>query len=126
MLGTNDVCACLAVTDMEAAKKFYGGTLGLEEGKGAPGGTFYKSGNGGVFVYPSQYAGTNKATAVAWGVDDIEAAVEELKAKGVTFEHYEDMPETTIEGDIHVMGGFKSAWFKDPDGNILNLASGEI
>ncbi len=123
MLGSNDVMACLAVKDLEAAAKFYGETLGLEKGMESPGGTFYKSGNGGVFVYPSQFAGTNKATAVAWSVDDVDGTVEELKGKGVTFEHYEDMPETTLEGDVHVMGEQRMAWFKDPDGNILNIVN---
>ncbi len=121
MLGSNNVVACLAVKDMDAAAKFYGEKLGLETGMSSPGGTFYKSGNGGVFVYPSDNAGTNKATAVAWNTDDVEGAVEELKAKGITFEHYDDMPETTLEGDVHVMGKVKMAWFKDPDGNILNI-----
>lgn len=123
MLGTNEVCACLAVKDMAAAAKFYEETLGLTADKSSPAGTFYKSGNGGVFVYPSSYAGTNQATAAAWSVDDVAAEVEALKAKGVSFEHY-DMPDTTMEGDVHVMGESKAAWFKDPDGNILNIVSG--
>ncbi len=123
MLGSNDVCACLAVKDMEAAKKFYEETLGLEKGMESPGGTFYKSGNGGVFVYPSGFAGSNKATAAAWNVKDVEGAVEELKAKGISFEHYPDLPGVTVEGDVHVMGELKAAWFKDPDGNILNIVN---
>ena len=49
-----------------------------------------------------------------------DAIVEELRAKGVTFEHY-DLPEMTREGDVHVMGDLRAVWFKDPDGNILNL-----
>ena len=53
----------------------------------------------------------------------MEAEVRDLKAKGVTFEHY-DMPETKLDGDIHVAGNMKVAWFKDPDGNILNLVKG--
>jgi uncharacterized protein YqgV (UPF0045/DUF77 family) len=58
---------------------------------------------------------------VTWAVgDEIDRIVKTLKAKGVTFEHY-DMPGTTLEGDIHVGHGMKVAWFKDPDGNILNL-----
>ena len=83
----------------------------------------YKSGSSVIFIYPSEFAGSNKATAVGWGVgDDIERVVSELKAKGVIFEHY-DMPQAKLEGDIHVMGELKSAWFKDPDGNILNLVN---
>jgi hypothetical protein len=49
--------------------------------------------------------------------------VQELKAKGVTFEHY-NMPDVTREDDIHVAGNMKVAWFKDPDGNILNIING--
>lgn len=121
MLGSNDVCACLAVKDMDAATKFYGQTLGLEKGMETPGGTFFKSGDGGVFVYPSQFAGTNQATAAAWQVDDVDAAVNELKGKGVTFEQYDNIPDATREGDVHVMGDLRAAWFKDPDGNILSV-----
>ncbi|HEX5744450.1 MAG TPA: VOC family protein [Candidatus Saccharimonadales bacterium] len=123
MLGNNDVCACLAVKDMDAATKFYKETLGLEVADESPGGTFFKSGSGGVFVYPSQFAGSNKATAAAWQVDDVEAAVEELKGKGVAFEQYDDMPEVERDGDIHKMGDLKAAWFRDPDGNILNIVN---
>ena len=75
-----------------------------------------------MLVYPSEYAGTNQATAASWAVgDDFDAIVQDLRAKGVTFEHYDDLPETTREGDVHVMDAYKAVWFKDPDGNILNL-----
>lgn len=61
---------------------------------------------------------------MTWTVgDEIETVVKSLKSKGVTFEHYA-MPGLTIEGDIHVGQGMKVAWFKDPDGNILNLVNG--
>ena len=123
MLGSNDVCACLAVKDMAAATKFYGETLGLAKAMETPGGTFFKSGGGGVFVYPSQFAGTNQATAAAWQVDDVKAAVEELKGKGIEFEQYDDLPGVKREGDVHIMGELKAAWFKDPDGNILNIVN---
>lgn len=82
-----------------------------------------KSGNSTVNVYRSQYAGTNKGTTVTWVVgEDIESVVQRLKAKGITFEHY-DMPGVTRVGDVHIAGDMKVAWFKDPDGNILNIAS---
>jgi hypothetical protein len=75
-----------------------------------------------LFVYESEYAGTNRATAASWAVgDDFDAIVDDLRAKGVAFEHYDDLPETTRDGDVHVMGELKGAWFKDPDGNILSL-----
>ncbi|HSW85073.1 MAG TPA: VOC family protein [Candidatus Saccharimonadales bacterium] len=123
MLGDKDVCATIAVKDMEAAKKFYGETLGLEASMETPAGIFYKSGNSGVFVYPSNVAGTNQATYAAWTVEDVEGAVEGLKAKGVSFEHYPDLPDVTVDGDIHTMGDMKAVWFKDPEGNILNIVN---
>ena len=121
MLGSNDVCTCLAVKDMAVATRFYTETLGLEPSMETPGGTFFKSGKYGVFVYPSGFAGTNQATAAAWQVSDVPATAAALAAKGVVFEHYDNMPGTTLEGDVHVMDGLKAAWFKDPDGNILNI-----
>jgi catechol 2,3-dioxygenase-like lactoylglutathione lyase family enzyme len=123
MLGDKQAVATVAVKDMEAARKFYEETLGLTKVGDDPGGVRYKSGNSMVFVYESEFAGTNKATAVSWGVGDgIEAIVEGLKAKGVVFEQY-DLPGATREGDLHVMGDLKAAWFKDPSGNILNIVN---
>jgi catechol 2,3-dioxygenase-like lactoylglutathione lyase family enzyme len=124
MLGDKDAAANIAVKNMETARKFYEGTLGLTQ-VGAEGEELivFRSGNTTINVYQSQYAGTNKATAVTWTVGaDVEGVVRALKAKGVIFEHY-DMPDTTLEGDVHVAGDLKVAWFKDPDGNILNIAS---
>lgn len=124
MLGDINASAVLAVKNMDSAKKFYEDVLGLKKtDMSDPSGTMYKSGESMIFVYPSEFAGTNKATGLAWGVGDkIEELVSGLKEKGVTFEHY-DMPGMTMEGDIHVMGEMKAAWFKDPDGNILNLVN---
>ncbi len=124
MLNDKDAVANIAVRNLETAKKFYRDTLGLKQ-VGAEGEEVivFKSGNSTINVYRSQYAGTNQATAVTWAVgDDVESVVRALKAKGVAFEHY-DMPDTTREGDVHVAGDMKVAWFKDPDGNILNLVS---
>jgi catechol 2,3-dioxygenase-like lactoylglutathione lyase family enzyme len=125
MLGNKDAVANLAVKDLGVAQKFYEGTLGL-----TPVGAqdheviIFKSGGSTINVYTSQYAGTNQATAVTWAVgDDVERVVNALKAKGVRFEHY-DMPGMTRKGDIHVAGKMKVAWFKDPDGNILNIVNG--
>ena len=125
MLGDKDAAATVAVEDLEAAKEFYGTTLGLKQ-VGAEGSeaVVYGSGTSTLLVYESKYAGTNKATAVTWSVgDDVEGAVQALKAKGVTFEHY-DLPGMTRKGDVHVAEGMKAAWFKDPDGNILAIVSG--
>lgn len=124
MLGNRDAVANIAVKDLETARRFYEDTLGLK-----PVGTegeeliIFQSGKTALNVYRSQYAGTNQATAVTWTVgDDVEGAVRALKAKGVTFEHY-DMPDMAREGDVHVFGDLKAAWFKDPDGNILNIVN---
>jgi predicted enzyme related to lactoylglutathione lyase len=115
------VYPCLAVKDLEKAKKFYGGNLGLKEMAGEDsGGQFYKIGNTKVFVYQSSYAGSNKATAMNCEVKDINKTVEAIKKAGAKFEHY-DMPEVKREGDIHVFGELKAAWYKDPDGNIISL-----
>ena len=85
----------------------------------------YKSGHSKLNVYRSSYAGTNKATAVTWVVgDDVEGVVRELKAKGVTFEHYDEGPLKTNEKGIATPGP-KQAWFKDPAGNILAVLHGE-
>jgi len=112
----------IAVKDLAVAKKFYQDMLGLSILKEDEWEVYFKTGNGKFSVYKSDYAGTNKATYMSWEVDDIAAAVDGLKGKGVTFEHY-DMPGTTMEGDVHVMGDTKAAWFKDPDGNILCLTN---
>lgn len=126
MLGNTDAVATIAVKDIEAAGKFYRGTLGLEpvptgEEEGV---LSFKSGKARILVYVSQYAGTNQATAATWMVgDELERVVQGLKAKGVRFEHY-DLPGTRRNGDIHEAGNTRVAWFKDPDGNILALVSG--
>jgi catechol 2,3-dioxygenase-like lactoylglutathione lyase family enzyme len=129
MLGDKTVIPTLAVGDMERARDFYENTLGLKQVPGPPdgaemGAVLYQSGGSAVLVYQSAYAGTNQATAAAWGVgDDFDAIVDGLRSKGVTFERYDDLPDTTREGDVHVTGEMKSVWFKDPDGNILNVGN---
>ncbi|MDP9931380.1 catechol 2,3-dioxygenase-like lactoylglutathione lyase family enzyme [Variovorax paradoxus] len=122
MLGNFNAVANIAVKNLGIARRFYEDTLGL-----SPADTdcedliAYRSGNTRINVYQSSYAGTNQATAVTWALGgDIERIVSALKEKGVRFEHY-DMPGTKLEGDVHVMDKMKVAWFKDPDGNILNL-----
>jgi catechol 2,3-dioxygenase-like lactoylglutathione lyase family enzyme len=124
MLGNKDAAANIAVRDLETAKKFYQDILGLTQvGVEGQEVIVFKSGNSIINVYRSQYAGTNQATAVTWVVgEDMEGVVQQLKTKGVAFEHY-DMPGVTRQGDIHVADNMKVAWFKDPDGNILNITS---
>lgn len=124
MLGDKDATATVGVKNIEVAKRFYEDTLGLKQIHAEePGALTYESGKTTIFVYESQYAGTNKATAVSWDAGkDIDGVVNALKAKGVTFEKY-DLPGTTRQGDVHVAGKLRLAWFKDPDGNIHALVS---
>lgn len=122
MLGISEAQATVAVKDIDAARAFYGELLGLEEIPAGPGAVIFRSGNSRLIVYPSRYAGTNRATAVTWNLgDSVQEVVEMLAARGVRFEHYDDLPHTTLQGDLHVSSGHKMAWLKDPDGNILAL-----
>lgn len=116
--------ATVAVKDLTVARDFYEKTLGLApEPTSESGILFYRSGDAFLLVYPSDYAGTNQATAVTWSVgDDLEDIVEALKRRGVAFEHY-DVPGAQRKGDVHVGGNTRVAWFKDPDGNIHALVS---
>jgi len=125
MLGDKDVIATVAVKDLAVARKFYEGTLGLKVADAADSEAItFTSGRSQLIVYRSQYAGTNQATALNWRVGEgIEKIVAALRERRVTFEHY-DLPGAKLEGDVHVMGDWKSAWFKDPDGNIIALMSG--
>jgi len=125
MLGGKEIMATVAVRDLQAARRFYEGTLGLrqteEQEQEA---VTYEAGGTKLLVYRSQYAGSNQATAATWLIgNDMEKVVQSLRGKGVTFEHYQ-MPGLALKGDIHEGGGMKAAWFKDPDGNIHALVSG--
>ncbi len=122
MLGNTTVQPMLPVKDLKVAEKFYEKTLGLKRvGEEPDEAVTYQSGGSTLCVYRSEFAGTNKGTAALWEIEDVEGTVGELKAKGVTFEHYDDLPGLTRKGDIHLAGDFRVAWFKDPAGNILSV-----
>ena len=123
MLRNTAAVATLAVKDLGVAARFYEGTLGLSRARAEDNEAIvFESGDTTINVYRSTFAGTNKATALTWTVDDVDNVVRSLKGKGVTFEHY-DLPDTKLEGDVHVSGDIKVAWFKDPDGNILSVVN---
>lgn len=125
MLKDRNSSAIVAVRDLALARVFYEDTLGLtlEDGSVDGGVLTFRTGETSLGVYTSDYAGTNKANAVTWAMKgDIVQVVQDLKSKGVSFEHYPDLG--TLNGDIHEAGGMKMVWFKDPDGNILHLVEG--
>lgn len=126
MLKDHDASAIVAVRDVERARRFYAETLGLEPvGAGGDGPMFFRTGATRLCVYPSEFAGTNQANAVVWGVGEaLESLVADLRRKGVTFERY-DMEGASFAEGIHRFGDFRAAWFRDPDGNILHLNSGD-
>lgn len=125
MLGRADATPMIAVKDLDRARKFYEDKLGLKTKDEWGGeGLTLKSGDTLINVYRSEFAGTNKATSLTFQVDDAEKEVNDLKEKGIFFERY-DLPGLESQGDLYVgEKGFKTAWFKDPDGNILSLVEG--
>ena len=123
MLSEGQAAATLAVTDIDRAKKFYGETLGFRAVMESPVGIVYQSGKGTAFlVYPSEFAGTNKATAMSINVDDFDAEVAALREKGITFMDF-DYGDFKTENGIAQTPDGPGAWFSDPDGNIIALAS---
>jgi catechol 2,3-dioxygenase-like lactoylglutathione lyase family enzyme len=122
MLANRNAMPTIAVKDLAAARKFYEGKLALTPLQSTEEGVLtYQSGTATIVVYVSQFAGTNQATSCTWSVgDEFDSIMNALKARGLVFEHY-DLPGMTLQGDAHVAGDFKGAWFKDPDGNILHI-----
>ena len=120
MLGKSDATPMVAVKDLDRARKFYEDTLGLQEIDDFGEGFMLQSGDTRFSIYKSEFAGTNKATALMFDVDDLDSEVRELKDKGITFEHY-DLEGLERDGDIYRGDNMSTAWFKDPDGNILSL-----
>jgi catechol 2,3-dioxygenase-like lactoylglutathione lyase family enzyme len=113
--------ATIPAKDLEGTRKFYENVLGLEMVREDPAGISYRTGDSVLFLYPTEFAGTAQHTLGGFSVSDIEAAVAELRAKGVTFEEY-DMPGLKTVNGIAELGGEKGAWFKDPEGNILSVS----
>jgi catechol 2,3-dioxygenase-like lactoylglutathione lyase family enzyme len=119
------VAAGLAISDMDRAREFYEGKLGLSVGINSGDNVQYRCAEGTVLhVYLSpEHAGKSTATLAGWGVDDVEGIVDELASKGVAFERYEEGPIVTDEKGIATFeGGAKVAYFRDPDGNTLSIA----
>jgi predicted enzyme related to lactoylglutathione lyase len=124
MLKIKQSYATLPAQDMERARKFYEQKLGLTPDVVSPDGSVtFKTGQTGFSVFPSTGKASGDHTQVSLEVIDVVATVGELKKSGVSFEDY-DFPGFKTEAGILDMGGFKTAWFKDSEGNLLNLAQG--
>jgi catechol-2,3-dioxygenase len=122
MLSDIDAQPTLPVKSLSVARPFYADILGLRPvGSAMPTVQCYLAGRTVLVVYESEFAGSNKATAVTWPLGKAFAAiVAELKGRGAPFVRY-DIPGMTLEGDVHVGHGLHLAWIKDPDGNIIHL-----
>ena len=109
--------------DLDAAKEFYGGTLGIVVTEEAPHGllTLNIAGDRPILIYPKENHEPASYTILNFPVDDIESAVEELTARGVSFLRYEGTEMETDEKGIFRKGGPLIAWFEDPAGNVLSL-----
>lgn len=125
MLSDHTPTPTLAVTDLAAARGFYEQVLGLSVQEENEGGVLYTAGSGTVFVYPSQNAGTNRATGAAWLLpsDAFDAELATLREKGVELQTFDAEYLTWQDGVASMPDGSRAVWFADPDGNILNLGA---
>jgi predicted enzyme related to lactoylglutathione lyase len=121
MLKNAPIVPYIPAADVARARRFYEDKVGLVAREETAGGVVYECGDRSwIFLYPSAGAGTSKASQAFWQVDDLEAEMSELKARGVVFEEY-DMPGIKTVNGIVTAGGARAAWFKDSEGNILAL-----
>jgi predicted enzyme related to lactoylglutathione lyase len=119
MLSTAPIRAYIPASSVPRARKFYEQLVGLRPKEDYAGGVIYECGGAEMFLYPTDNAGTSKASQAYWEVEDVEAEVAELKARGVVFEEYEGF---AMKNSIATGGGAKTAWFKDTEGNILAIS----
>ena len=121
MLSQAEVHATIPAQDLQRARSFYEGVLGLKPASVAPGGIFYEVDSGSRFlVFPSSGRASGGHTQLGFTVGDLEAEVGALREKGVSFESY-DMPQFDTATSIATFPGTKSAWFKDTEGNLLGI-----
>lgn len=123
MLADHTPIPTLGTADLPRAREFYEGTLGFTPGPDAPEGVLYQAGSSSFLVYPSGFAGTNKATAMSFTVstDEFDGVVADLRGKGVAFLSFDLPVGSWADGVADFGNGVKGVWFTDPDGNILNV-----
>lgn len=127
MIDGNKAFGGFSVNDAGAAKEFYGGTLGLDVRQDEMGLALHVGGGNPIFAYEKDDHAPASFTILNFPVEDIDKAVDDLVAKGVTFERYEGFPFEQDEKGIargKAAGmGPDIAWFKDPAGNVLSVLS---
>jgi catechol 2,3-dioxygenase-like lactoylglutathione lyase family enzyme len=122
MLDRFRVYAVLPSSDLPRARAWWEEKVGMTPTSEDPGGLWYACADGTwVVITPSGYAGTAQNTAVSFTVSDIEDLMEDLRQRGVVFEEY-DLPQFKTVNGLFESGGYKAAWFKDIDGNIVEIA----
>jgi catechol 2,3-dioxygenase-like lactoylglutathione lyase family enzyme len=125
MLGNTKAFSGFSVNDLDAAKRFYGETLGLEVSENDAGLTLHIAGDRPILVYPKDDHEPASFTILNFPVDDVEGTVAGLTERGVQFERYEGTPIETDEQGIFRGGGPLIAWFKDPAGNVLSVINAD-
>jgi predicted enzyme related to lactoylglutathione lyase len=121
MLQNSPMFAYIPAKDLSRARRFYEQKLGFKPKQEIAGGVVYEFGeHTACFLYPTENAGTSKASQAFWQVEDVEREVAELKSRGVQFEDY-DMPGEKSPSGVVTAGGAKAAWFKDSEGNIMAI-----
>jgi catechol 2,3-dioxygenase-like lactoylglutathione lyase family enzyme len=123
MFGDTKAFSSFSVDDLQQAKGFYGETLGLHVVETPEGLELHIAGSTPVFVYPSSTYTAPKHTVLNFPVEDIDAAVDELVARGVRMEQYDlDDIKTDERGIFRGDSGPRAiAWFKDPAGHVLSV-----
>lgn len=122
MLSDYTPAPTLATKDLASAREFYEGVLGCTPMADVAGGVMYSAGASQFLVYPSSFAGTNKATYMAFQVpaEAFDSEVDALRAKGIEFQTFE-YPDVSWSNGVATIGEQRAVWFADPDGNIINL-----
>jgi len=123
MLGDFPMSARLAASDIQRARAWYEASLGLTPEREEMGGAalWYHSGATWFLLYQTDSAGTAQNTVGGWEVTGIEPLIAELRQRGVTFEEYDFGEMKTVDGVLTGPDGSKAAWFKDSEGNTLEL-----
>jgi catechol 2,3-dioxygenase-like lactoylglutathione lyase family enzyme len=121
-LADGQIAARIPVRDLERAKAWYSEKLGLEPVEERPGGARYEGASGGFTLFESEGQASGTHTQMAWEVDDFEATIEELRARGVSFEEF-GITEVPGHYPSKEARGEKAAWFRDSDGNLFGIGS---